>query len=167
MNRTLKGFMNLNYVEIKHVPYVESKRFGRGTDAEVLKKVERMVGRALLTHRWPLRGMEVEFFRAITGLSQKQLGSKFGYSDVAILKWERNKTKRLDPVNEVALRALMAGLLGVKLLGTFDALIGDSDHPKRLALDYKFEGANQEDEAAWVRITSGGPLPGATRPKGK
>ena len=148
MNRTLKGYMNLNYVEIKHVPFVESKRFGRGTDAEVLKKMERIVGKALLTHRWPLRGVEVQFFRAITGLSQKQLGAKLGYSDVAILKWERNKTKRLDPVNEVALRALMAGLLGVKLLGTFDALIGDSDHPKKLVLDYELKGANAEDEAA-------------------
>lgn len=146
MNRTLKGFMNLNYVEIKHVPYVESKRFGRGTDAEVLKKVEAVVGKALLTHRWPLRGAEVQFFRAITGLSQKQLGAKLGYSDVAILKWERNKSKRLDPVNEVALRALMAGMLNVKLLGTFEALLGKDEHPKKLVLD--FEASAEEDEAA-------------------
>ena len=117
MNRTIKGFMNLGYVEMKRVPYVESKRFGRGTDASVLENVEKMVGRSLLTHRWPLRGAEVQFFRAITGLSQKQLGAKLGYSDVAILKWERGKSKRLDPVNEVALRALMAGNLGCRASG--------------------------------------------------
>jgi len=134
--RTFTSFLGLNYVQIKRVPYVESTRLGRGTDAEVLKNIEQIVGRALLSHRWPLRGAEVQFFRAITGLSQKQLGAKLGYSDVAIMKWERNRTKRLDPVNEVALRALMAGVLGVKLLGTFDALIGDSAHPKKLVIDY-------------------------------
>jgi hypothetical protein len=31
----------------------------------------------------------------------------------------------------------MAGLLGVELRGTFDALIGDADHPKRLMLDFE------------------------------
>jgi hypothetical protein len=29
------------------------------------------------------------------GMSQKQLGSRLGYSDVALLAWERNKAKRL------------------------------------------------------------------------
>jgi len=37
----------------------------------------------------------------------------------------------------VALRALMAGILGVKLMGTFDALIGDSSDPKNLVIDYE------------------------------
>ena len=91
----------------------------------------------LLLRRRPLTGAEVLFFRSILGISQKQLGMKLGYSDVAILKWERNKTKRLDPVNEVALRALMAGLFGVKLAGTFDALLGDAKAPKKFVLDYK------------------------------
>ena len=106
MNRTLKGFMNLEYVEVKHVPYVESKKFGKGTDAAVLKKVEMKVAKALLTERRPLRGAEVQFFRAITGLSQKHLGAKLGYSDVAILKWERNETKRLDVVSTHIFRFL-------------------------------------------------------------
>lgn len=148
MNRTLNGFMNLNYVEIKHVPFIESERFGRGTDAAVLQKVEKMVGKAILSRRWPISGREVHFFRSIVGLSQKQLGAKLGYSDVAILKWERNKSKRLDPVNEVAFRALMAGLLGVKLLGTFDALIGDSSHPKKLILNFETQLKEEENEAA-------------------
>jgi hypothetical protein len=30
---------------------------------------------------------------------------RLGYTDVAILKWERSKLKRLEPVNEVAVRA--------------------------------------------------------------
>lgn len=146
MNRTIKGFMNLDYVEVRHVPYVESKRFGRGTDAETLKNVERHVAHALLAGRRPLRGAEVLFFRSVLGMSQKQLGEKLGYSDVAILKWERKKSKRLDPVNEVAVRALMAGLFEVKLAGTFDALLGDDKAPARLVLDYEEYG--QQDDAA-------------------
>ena len=146
MTRTLKGFMNLDYVEIHHVPFVESKRFGRGTDAEVLKKLERQVARAILLQRRPIHGGEVLFFRSVLGISQKQLGAKLGYSDVAILKWERNKLKRLDPVNEVAMRALMAGLFEIKLLGTFEALLGDNKSPKRLVLDYD-QPVNQEDAA--------------------
>ena len=146
MNRTIKVFMNLDYVEVKHVPFVESKRFGRGTDAQTLKKVERYVAHALLAGRRPLHGAEVLFFRSVLGISQKQLGKKLGYSDVAILKWERAKAKRLDPVNEVAVRALLAGLFGVKLLGTFDALLGDDKAPKKLVLDY--EEYEQLDDAA-------------------
>lgn len=137
MNRTLKGFMNLDYIEIRNVPFTESKRFGRGTDAETLKRVERHVAHALIAGRRPLRGAEVLFFRRVLGISQKQLGEKLGYSDVAILKWERAKVKRLDPVNEVAVRALMAGLFGVKLLGTFDALLGDGKASKKLVLDFE------------------------------
>lgn len=148
MTRTLKGFMNLDYVEIRHVPYVESERFGRGTDAEVLKSVERQVARAVLSQRRPLRGAEVYFLRSVLGMSQKQLGSHLGYSDVAILKWERNKTKRLEPVNEVALRALMAGLFGIKIPGTFDALLGDAKGPKNLVLDYDPRARRGESSAA-------------------
>lgn len=146
MNQTLKGFMNLNYVEIRHVPYVESKRFGRGTDAGVQKNAERLIVHAILTRRRPIRGIEVLFFRSVLGMSQKQLGSHLGYSDVAILKWERNKTKRLDPVNEVAVRSLMAQLFEIPLSGRFDALLGDDRAPKKLILDYK-----QIDSADWKK----------------
>ncbi len=79
-------------------------------------------------------------------MSQKQLGSHLGYSDVAILKWERNKTKRLDPVNEVAVRSLMAQLFEIPLSGRFDALLGDDRAPKKLILDYK-----QIDSADWKK----------------
>ena len=146
MTRTIKGLMNLDYVEIHHVPFVESKRFGRGTDAGVLKKLELQVARAIIFQRRPIRGSEVLFLRSVLGMSLKQLGAKLGYSDVAILKWERSKLKRLDPVNEVAMRALMAGLFEIKLLGTFESLLGNDKSPKRLILDYD-QNVDQEDAA--------------------
>jgi len=140
--------MNLANVEVRNVPYVESKRFGRGTAAEVLKKIERLVVEALLTQRRPLHGAEVLFLRSVLGISQKQLGAYLGYSDVAILKWERNKTRRLDPVNEVAVRALMAGLFKVKLLASFESLLGDLKAPKKLVLDYLGSSRDEKPDAA-------------------
>lgn len=148
MTRTIKGFMNLDYVEVRHVPYVVSKRLGKGTDAEVLRMIERMVARAIITQRKPFRGAEVAFFRSVLGMSQKELGSRLGYSDVAILKWERHKTRRLDPVNEVAMRALMAELFGIKVPGTFVALLGDEKAPKSLILDYAIRSQRVQPDAA-------------------
>ncbi|MEO5969789.1 MAG: hypothetical protein ABIQ95_07650 [Bdellovibrionia bacterium] len=78
MTRTLKGFMNLDYIEVRNVPYSESKRFGRGTDSEVLKNLEQLIARKLLLDRIPLRGIEVLFFRSVLGMSQKQLGIRLG-----------------------------------------------------------------------------------------
>ncbi len=73
MTRTLKRFMNLEYLEyleIRHVPSVESKRCGHGTDAEVLKKVEFLVVKALLSLRRPLHSTEVLFFRSVLGIGK-------------------------------------------------------------------------------------------------
>ena len=136
--------MNLDYVEIKHVPYVESKRFGKGTTAEVQKQLERLVVHAILTRRRPIHGNDVLFLRSVLGISQKQLGHYLGYSDVAVLKWERSKSKRLDPVNEVAVRVLMAQLFDITVSGKFSALLGDDKAPKKLVLDYK-----QTESADW------------------
>lgn len=35
------------------------------------------------------------------------------------------------------MHALMAGLFGIKLEGTFDALLGDAKAPKKFVLDYE------------------------------
>ena len=56
---------------------------------------------------------------------------------VAILKWERARTKRLDRVNEIAVRALMADRYGVKTSQSWETLIGTSQARKRLVVDYK------------------------------
>jgi len=150
------GFMNLDYIEVRRVPYGQSRycRFGAG--AAVLRKIEYQVACALLTRRWPLCGNEVLFFRSITGMTQKQLGARLGYSDVAILKWERNRFRQLAPANEVALRALMAQILGVKLHGTFDALIGDGALPKTLVLD--FESSETATPNPPVKVSRGLPF---------
>jgi len=136
LTKTFKGILNLKYVEVQNVPVHKSERFGTTMDAAVLKRVEKIAAIALLEQRVPLRGGEVQFLREVAGISQRKLGQLLGYSGVAILKWERSPNKRLAPVNEVAVRALMAGQLNIKLLGTFEALLGIEKSPKALVLDY-------------------------------
>jgi DNA-binding transcriptional regulator YiaG len=136
LTKTFKGILNLKYVKVQNVPVHKSERFGATMDAAVHKRVEKIAAIALLEQRVPLRGSEVQFLREVAGISQRKLGHLLGYSGVAILKWERSPNKRLAPVNEVAVRALMAGLLNIKLLGTFEALLGTEKSPKTLVLDF-------------------------------
>lgn len=137
MRKNFKGVLNLGYVQVKNVPVERSKRFGELISAEVSGSVERMVARALLERGVPLRGAEVQFLRTVLGISQRQLGELLGYSGVAILKWERSKARRLDRVNEVAVRALMADRYDVKIDTSWESLLGAGVMLKRLIVDYR------------------------------
>ncbi|MGK5087456.1 hypothetical protein WDW86_07850 [Bdellovibrionota bacterium FG-2] len=137
MRKNFKGVLNLGYIEVKNVPVEKSERFGSVVSAEVSGKVEYLVAKAILKHRVPLRGAEVQFLRDVLGMSQRQLGMLLGYSGVAILKWERAKSKRLDRVNEITLRALMADRYSVKLDTAWASLLGLDATPKKLVVDFK------------------------------
>ena len=82
-----------------------------------------------------LRGAEIRFLRKTLGLSLERFGRLLGLTAPAILKWERTREKRLDPTNEVSVRALMAELLDIPLDGKFSVLRGNPDTPVRLAFE--------------------------------
>ena len=107
MKKNFKGFMGLKYIEVRNVPVVKNGA-QIALPAQALEQVERQVAEALLEHQVPIRGAEVHFLRQSFGLSLKEFGKYLGLSDVAILKWERVSLKRLNLVNEVAVRALIA-----------------------------------------------------------
>ena len=134
--KTLKGVGNLDYVEVKNVPMKSYPGYGDSVDAQVLKEIEKDVAREVILRRLPARGQEVEYFRNIFGLSQRDFAQKLGLSHVSILKWEKTKHKSLDLVNEVAVKALVAGMLGMKLPASIEALSGEGEFPKKLVLDY-------------------------------
>lgn len=113
--RDFKGFMNLKYVVIKNVPVSEDKEFGGLIQASVMKKMERKVAISILNRCIPITGIEVEFFRSILGLPQREFAKLFDLSQVAILKWEREKSKRLSFPNEIAFRVVMANRIGINL----------------------------------------------------
>ncbi|MEO5971013.1 MAG: hypothetical protein ABIQ95_13875 [Bdellovibrionia bacterium] len=141
--RDYKGFMNLDYVHVKNVPAKVDKEFGYLISAQVMKQVECKVAAAILLHPVPISGREVEFFRTILGLPQREFASLFKLSQVAILKWEREKSKRLSLANEIAFRAIMANELG---LGVRSSQLVQSleKSPKRLDVDFEI---NYEDLA--------------------
>jgi len=136
VKKTLIGVGNLDYVEVKNVPMIHHAGYGDSVDAQILGKVEHLVGRELILKKVPIRGIEVEYFRGLFAMSQRQFAEKLGLSHVAILKWEKAKLKRLDLINEVGVKAMMSGLLGLKLPASLDNLVGNDEFPKKLSLDF-------------------------------
>lgn len=99
--------------------------------------IERAIAVKLIEARVPVRGAEVAFLRKALGMSLKAWGQQFGLSPAGVQKWEKPKTKRLAPVNEAAVRACCAEVLGVPLDGTWSDLVAADKVPKRLSLKVK------------------------------
>ena len=134
--KTLKGVANLDYPEVHGVPMTVDDECGEGIHAQVLGEVEHLVAVEIISQKLPIRGAEVEFLRKSIGLSRLEFARGLSLSDVAVLKWERAKSKRLAMVNEIAVRAYFAQRLKVKLLGTIDGLMGIDETPKKLVIQF-------------------------------
>jgi DNA-binding transcriptional regulator YiaG len=122
----------LDYVYLENVP-VRQSRYGDVLAVDVAV-VERAIAREIIRQGIPLRGAEVRFLRKCLGMSLEKFGSILGLSAPAILKWERMQDKRLQPINEVAVKAMMAEQLGIELEGKFTLLKGLDKAPARLSL---------------------------------
>jgi DNA-binding transcriptional regulator YiaG len=90
-------------------------------------EVEKLVARAILENRIPIRGIELKFLRKAIKLSQGGFAAEIGLTGPCILKWERAEKVRLAPINEVAVRALVADKLGMPIDGRFSNLLGRDD----------------------------------------
>ena len=122
----------LDYVYLKNVPVRDTTR-GQVLAID-LSIVEVEIAKEIVRKGIPIRGAEVQFLRKSLGLSMEKFAKLLGLSAPAILKWERARTKRLAPINEVAVRALMAEQLDIELEGRFTILKGNPDTPSRLCL---------------------------------
>jgi DNA-binding transcriptional regulator YiaG len=96
--------------------------------------IERAIAREIVRQGIPIRGAEVQFLRKSLDLSLEKFGRLLGLSAPAVLKWERARTKRLSPINEVAVRALMAEHLSIEMKGRFTVLKGNPETPTKLLL---------------------------------
>lgn len=123
----------LDYVYLENVPVRQTKH-GEVLDAD-LAVIEREIAGRIIRQGIPIRGAEVKFLRKSLGLSMERFGALLGLSAPAILKWERAPQKRLHPINEVAVRALMAERLGIFVEGNFTVLKGKPVTPDRLSLN--------------------------------
>jgi len=122
----------LEYVYLQDAP-VRRTAYGHVLDADI-RALEQEIASEIVRQGIPIRGAEVHFLRKVLGLSMDRFGRLLSLSGPAILKWERARIKRLEPVNEVAVRALMAEQLGIALKGEFTVLKGSSQTPTRLLL---------------------------------
>ncbi len=122
----------LDYIYLEDVPIRRSKH---GDVIEVdIAVVEQAIAREIIRHGIPLRGAEIQFLRKCLGMSLGKFGRILGLSAPAILKWERMQKKRLQPINEVAVKAMIAEQLDIDLEGKFTLLKGLDKAPERLSL---------------------------------
>lgn len=124
------GSSGLPYVQVT-VP-VKSSAHGE-VIAVPLARIEKAVAVEIIRKGVPLGGAEITFLRKVLGLSLQKLGDELGVSAPGVLKWER-EAGRLHPMNEVALRALVAEHLGIPLEGHFSVLVGRDHTPTTLRL---------------------------------
>lgn len=127
--KTFKKYYGLEYVTVRNVPMVKTAA-GYGFEAELMGQIEREISREILARRIPLRGKEVQFIRKSFGLSMRALGEILGLSHVAIQKWEKHPNKRLDLVNEIAVRATIAEHIHMDMLVKDVVLRGVNKPPK-------------------------------------
>jgi len=122
----------LDYVYLKNVPTRQTIH-GEILDIDIAA-IELEIAGEIVRQGIPIKGAEVQFLRKSLGLSLEKFGKLLELSAPAVLKWERARTKRLAPINEVAVRALMAEKLDIELQCRFTTLKGNSETPSRLYL---------------------------------
>ena len=144
ITRVVKGLAGLDYVEIKHVPMDVDPELGNLIDADVVARMEHMVAQELILRRLPLRGREVKFLRSIFAMSQREFADKLGLSHVAICKWEKAVDRRLDIIQEIAVKVLVVDQLGLSVAASLYGLIGKDELPKKLVLDFSEAGPKRK-----------------------
>jgi DNA-binding transcriptional regulator YiaG len=128
----LKGIGTLDYFVFKDIPMRDSKW---GPVIEVREQIlEELALRALVTRRIPLHGAELKFIRKALGFTIQEFAKKLRLTHGAIQGWEKGPKTRLLPVNEIAVRSLVAEELKIDILGHFSELLGTDSTPKRIEL---------------------------------
>lgn len=85
--------------------FVEHKTaYGVGVAIEDLDGLHRAIGKWLATVPKAITGAELRFLRHELDLSQKKLGLMMGKSEQAIGRWERAKSKPIDPAADRLIR---------------------------------------------------------------
>lgn len=96
--------------------------------------LEELAARAIIENRLPIRGQEVRFLRKSLSLSMDEFSEQLGLTSGAIFKWEQKPIERLHPINEIAVRSLVADRLGIEIPGRFSKIIGGDQTPHELVL---------------------------------
>jgi hypothetical protein len=125
----------LDYIYLV-VPVVKTRNGDEYLDLP-MGVIDRAIAVRLIEARVPIHGAEVAFLRKSLGFSLKGWANLFGLSAAGVLKWEKSRETRLAPVNEAAVRALCAERLGVRVDGTWSALVAEDEPPVKVLVNLK------------------------------
>ncbi len=110
--KIMNNYYGFEYIDVE-VP-IRIEKVGE-EDIEVVDvdvaDVEKLVAKTIIEEKIPIRGHEVKFLRKTLGLSMEKFARNFDFSSAAIMKWEKNKNKRLSLVNELAVRTFINDFL--------------------------------------------------------
>ncbi len=113
---TLQQYAGLEYVTIIHIPVI---RIGDSHPSPLIRthsKINEAVAKAILRKNLPIRGKELKFFRKdVLKLSFDKFAKELEITLVTVFNWEKEATQPLHPINELAIRALMAEKLSLSL----------------------------------------------------
>ena len=109
----ISGLVSLDYIHFVNVPMKQSKH-GPVIDLAP-DTIDKLAAKAVITNRIPIRGKEVQFLRKVAGLSLEKFANKLGLTSGSVFHWEKSAEQRLTPVNEAAVRSLVAELLEINI----------------------------------------------------
>jgi transcriptional regulator with XRE-family HTH domain len=98
--------------------------------------MERRIAEEVLLQHRPISGLEVAYLRQVYGISRRAFAKEIGLSDVAVLKWERAKRKRLVTTSEIAVRVFFAKKLGLSLSHVTTPLIPTGKLTAKLMVEF-------------------------------
>lgn len=103
----------------------------------VLEQMSSMVVRELLTHSFPLGGVEVRFLRKAAGLTQLELASRLGVDRVTIARWESGEKEHIGGPESIAVRAVIGAVEGspVRAQPVETLRHAPEAHPRSIVLD--------------------------------
>jgi len=112
----LHQYAGLEYVTITNIPVIRIGDSSSPSEIRTSSKINEAVAKTMLKRGLAIRGKELRFFRVdLLRLSQEKFARELDLSSITILNWEKISTKRLHPINELAVRALVAEKLSLSL----------------------------------------------------
>ncbi|MBF0314906.1 MAG: hypothetical protein HQK50_11725 [Oligoflexia bacterium] len=126
---TIKNFAGLEYLVIKNVPI----RHTAAGDVLAVKRgfLEELAAKYILENKLPLRGKEVKLLRSARHLSMVEFGKQLGVTHNAVMNWEHEGSRRLLPVNELAVRLFFLSEFNLDFPKSFEDVKCYADLPKK------------------------------------
>jgi putative transcriptional regulator len=125
----------LDYVYLENGFEETDTPYGRAIEIEDMEGLHLVVGKWLLRCAKPLTGAEFRFLRHELDLSQKQLARLMGEAEQNIGRWERARSKYVNPSADRIIRALYSESIGSrKTLRELIEALSEGDDRRRAAL---------------------------------